>query len=225
VPSVLMRYLKAQGIILLCGGLVGPIFLIVYFALGPMARPALNWMYWVGLLVTAADVLIALGMTNGTAVSSARHERLKREGVLVAARVAGIADTAWFVNGRQMIKVNLRLEVPGFAPFDAQETMAASPARMQILNGHTLVALVQPGTQEYEIDWEASAVVAGAVPAQFTLDEDGKTYDLTGQVGPLMEILSTLHLNGIALSPTIDIRSDPAVRSQVMDIVRRSAVG
>ncbi len=222
---MLMRYLKAQGIVLLCGGLVGPIFLIVYFVLGPMARPALNWMYWVGLLVTAAGVLIALGITNGTAVSSARHERLKREGVLVAARVAGIADTSWFVNGRQMIKVNLRIEVPGFAPFDAQETMAASPARMQILNAHTLVALVQPGTQEYEIDWEASAVVAGAVPAQFTLDEDGKTYDLTGQVGPLMEILSTLHLNGIALSPTIDIRSDPAVRSQVMDIVRRSAVG
>lgn len=222
---MLMRYLKAQGIVLLCGGLVGPIFLIVYFALGPMARPALNWMYWVGLLVTAADVLIALGMTNGTAVSSARHERLKREGVLVAARVLGIADTSWFVNGRQMIKVTLRFEVPGFASFDAQETMAASPARMRILNAHTLVALVQPGTQEYEIDWEASAVVAGAVPAQFTLDEDGRTYDLTGQVGPLMEILSTLHLNGIALSPTIDIRSDPAVRRQVMDIVRRSDVG
>ena len=222
---MLMRYLKAQGIVLLCGGLVGPIFLIVYFVLGPMARPALNWMYWVGLLVTAAGVLIALGITNGTAVSSARHERLKREGVLVAARVAGIADTSWFVNGRQMIKVNLHIEVPGFAPFDAQETMAASPPRMRILNAHPLVALVQPGTQEYEIDWEASAVVAGAVPAQFTLDEDGRTYDLTGQVGPLMEILSTLHLNGIALSPTIDIRSDPAVRRQVMDIVRRSDVG
>ena len=220
-----MRYLRAQGIVLLCGGLVGPIFLIVYFVLGPMARPALNWMYWVGLLVTAIAVLLALGMTNGIAASSARRQRLRREGVLVAARVTGIADTSWFVNGRQMIKVNLRIEVPGFEPFDAQETVAASPARMQILNGHTLVALVQPGAQEYEIDWDASAVIAGAVPAQFTLDEDGKTYDLTGQVGPLMQILSTLHLNGIALSPTIDIRSNPAVRRQVMDIVRRSDVG
>lgn len=220
-----MRYLKAQGIVLLCGGLVGPIFLIVYFVLGPMARPALNWMYWVGLLVTAIAVLLALGMTNGIAASSARRQRLRREGILAAARVTGIADTSWSVNGRQMIKVTLRIEVPGFEPFDAQETMAASPARMQILNAHTLVALVQPGTQEYEIDWDASAVIAGAVPAQFTLDEDGKTYDLTGQVGPLMQILSTLHLNGIALSPTIDIRSNPAVRRQVMDIVRRSGVG
>lgn len=220
-----MRYLKAQAIVLLCGGLVGPIFLIVYFALGPMARPALNWMYWVGLLVTAIAVLVALGITNGSAVSSARRQRLRREGVLVAARVTGISDTSWFVNGRQMIKVNLRIEVPGSEPFEARETMAASPARMQILNGRTLVALVQPGTQEYEIDWDASAVIAGAVPAQFTLDEDGKTYDLTGQVGPLMQILSTLHLNGIALSPTIDIRSNPGVRRQVMDIVRRSDVG
>ena len=54
-------------------------------------------------------------------------------------------------------------EQPGF---DAQETMASSPTRMQILNGHQLVALVEPGTQKYEIDWNASALIAGAVPAQ-----------------------------------------------------------
>ena len=27
------------------------------------------------------------------------------------------------------------------------------------------------------------------MPAQFTVDEDNKTYDLSGQAGPLMEIL------------------------------------
>ncbi len=56
---------------LLCGGLVGPIFLTVYFVLGPMARPALNWMYWVGLLVTAADVLVALSLARPDGESSA----------------------------------------------------------------------------------------------------------------------------------------------------------
>ncbi len=67
---MLERYLKAQAVVLLCGGLVGPIFLIVYFVLGPMARPELNWMYWVGLLVTAADVLVALSLANGDSRSS-----------------------------------------------------------------------------------------------------------------------------------------------------------
>ena len=58
---MLLRYLKAQGFVLLCGGLVGPIFLGVYFALGQDGL--LKWMFWVGLLVTAADVLIALALT------------------------------------------------------------------------------------------------------------------------------------------------------------------
>lgn len=216
------RYLKAQLVVLLCGGLVGPIFLAVYFALGPMARPELNWMFWTGLVVTALDVLIALGQANLGTRADAAHEQLIRQGVLVPARITGIADTSWFVNDQQMIKVMLHLDVPGSPGFDVQETMAASPTRMQILNARKLVALVEPGTGKYEIDWNASALIAGLVPAQFTLDEDGRTYDLTGQSGPLTQILQVLHLNGVPLTGTIDIRSNPTVRHQVMDIVRRA---
>lgn len=214
------RYLKAQLMVLLCGGLVGPIFLAVYFALGPMARPSINWMFWVGLFVTAADVLAALALTNMGARSAAQHDQLSREGALVAARITGISDTSWFVNDQQMIKVGLHFDVPGSPGFDAQETMAASPTRMQILNAHKLVALVQPGTQNYEIDWNASALIAGVVPAVFTLDEDNATVDLTGRAGPLMDIMAVLHANHIPMSGNVDTRSNPVVRQQIMDIVR-----
>ena len=217
-----MRYLKAQGMVLLCGGLVGPIFLAVYFALGPMARPYLNWMFWVGLFITAVDVLAALALTNYGAKSAAKHDELTRQGILTVARTTGMSDTAWFVNDQQMIKVNLHVDIPGQPGFDVQETMASSPIRMQILNAHTLVALVEPGTRNYEIDWDASALIAGVAPAQFTLDEDHRTYDLTGQAGPLMQILQLLHANGIPLSGTVDTRSNPVVRQQVVEIVRRA---
>jgi hypothetical protein len=217
------RYLKAQLMILLCGGLVGPIFLAVYFALGTMARPYLNWMFWVGLFITAVDVLAALALTSFGAKSAARHDELTRGGVLVLARTTGISDTAWFVNDQQMIKVGLHLDVPNGPGFDVQDTMAASPVRMQILNARALVALVEPGTRNYEIDWDASALIAGVVPAQFTTDEDGRTYDLTGQAGELMEILQVLHANGIPLHGDVDLRAHPAVREQVMTIVRRAA--
>ena len=213
------RYLKAQGMVLLFGGLVGPIFLVVYFALGPMARPYLNWMFWSGLFITAVDVLAALALTNAGAKAAARHDELTRQGILVPARITGMSDTAWFVNDQQMIKVNLHVDVPGQPGFDVQETMASSPTRMRILNAHTLVALVEPGTQNYEIDWDASALVSGVIPAQFTIDEDHRTYDLTGQAGPLMQILQVLHANRIPVSGAIDIRSNPAVRGQVMEIV------
>lgn len=219
---MLARYLKAQGVVLLCGGLVGPIFLIVYFSLGSFARPYIGWMFWVGLLITAGDVLVALWLANNSAKSAVRHEELSQRGVLVLAQITGISDTSWFVNDQQMIKVNLHFEVPGQPGFDTQETMASSPTRMQILNAHHLVALVEPGTQKYEIDWNASALIAGVVPAQFTLDEDHKTYDLRGQAGPLMEILQILRANGIPLSGNIDIRSNPIARQQVMAVVRRA---
>jgi len=222
---MLGRYIKAQLTVLLFGGLVGPIFLIVYFALGPFARPYIGWMFWVGLLITAGDVLAALWLTNAGIKSSARHEELNQRGVLVLAQITGISDTNWFVNDQQMIKVNLHFEVPGYQGFDSQETLASSPTRMQILNAHKLVALVEPGTQKYEIDWNASALIAGVVPAQFTVAEDNRTYDLRGQAGPLMEIMQILRANGVPMNGTIDIRSNPAVRQQVMAVVRRAGAG
>ena len=219
---MLARYLKAQGMVLLCGGLVGPIFLIVYFALGPFARPYIGWMFWVGTADHRRPMCWSpCGWPQRRQVRG-RHEELSQRGILVLAQITGISDTSWFVNEQQMIKVNLHFEVPGQPGFDTQETMASSPTRMQILNAHHLVALVEPGTKKYEIDWNASALVAGVVPAQFSLAEDNKTYDLRGQAGPLMEILQILKANSIPMNGTIDIRSNPVVRQQVMEIVRRA---
>ena len=67
---MLWRYIKAQLMVLLCGGLVGPIFLAVYFATGQDS--ILKWMFYVGLLITAADVLIALALANFGAKSAAK---------------------------------------------------------------------------------------------------------------------------------------------------------
>jgi hypothetical protein len=57
-------------------GIVGPIFLIGYFAAQP--DPTLKWMYWWGLFITAADVLIALGLTSSLTDSEAKL-RQKRQ--------------------------------------------------------------------------------------------------------------------------------------------------
>jgi hypothetical protein len=59
--STFLRYLRVQAFVFVCG-IVGPIFLAVYFASQP--DPTLKWMYWVGLFITAIDVLIALALTN-----------------------------------------------------------------------------------------------------------------------------------------------------------------
>ena len=92
-----------------------------------------------------------------------------------------------------------------------------------MITNRKLVALVDPATNEYQIDWERSALVGGVMPATFTLAEDNKTYDLSGQAGPLMEILQILKANGIGMNNMIDLRSNPAARAQVQAVVRRAA--
>ena len=61
--STFRRYLAIQGMTFVVG-IVGPIFLIIFFAVQP--DPTVKWMYWAGLFITTADVLIALAITESS---------------------------------------------------------------------------------------------------------------------------------------------------------------
>jgi hypothetical protein len=62
--STFWRYVRIQAMVFVFG-IVGPIFLIIYFAAQP--DPTLKWMYFVGLVLTAVEVLIALELTRSSA--------------------------------------------------------------------------------------------------------------------------------------------------------------
>jgi hypothetical protein len=218
---VLARYLKTQLLVLLCGGLVGPIFLVVYFTLG--LGSLLQWMFYVGLLITVADVLIALALTNYGAKSAAKSAELEQHGVLALAQITGLTETGTRINEQPVVKVNLHISGSGFLPFDGQDRVIASVTRLGNLTARKLVVLVNPTTQEYQIDWERSALVNGLVPAQFTVAEDNRTYDLSGQAGPLMEILQILKANNVPVNRMVDIRSNAGLRQQIQAVVRRVA--
>jgi len=218
---LLGRYIKSQIWVLICGGLVGPIFLAVYFATGQSSL--MRWMFWVGLLITAADVLIALGLANFGAKSEAKTQALEQSGVLALAQVVGIQETGTRINEQPLVKLDLQISGPGITPFATQDRVIASITRLPMITSRKLVALVDPTTNEYQIDWERSALVGGMMPANFTIAEDNRTYDLSGQAGPLMEILQILKANGIGLNNMIDLRSNPAARQQVQAVVRRAA--
>lgn len=215
------RYIKAQLMVLLCGGLVGPIFLAVYFATGQ--EPILKWMFYVGLLITALDVLIALALANFGAKSDAKTAALEQSGVLALAQITGMGETGTRINDQPVVKLQLHIEGPGIAPFDAQDRVIASVTRLGNLTNRKLVVLVDPTSQEFQIDWERSALINGLVPATFTIAEDNRTYDLSGQTGALMEILQILKANGIGMNNMIDLRANPAARQQVQAVVRRAA--
>jgi hypothetical protein len=218
---MLWRYVKAQLMVLLCGGLVGPIFLAIFFATGQ--DPLMKWMFWTGLLVTAIDVLVALALASYGAKRAAKTEMLESSGVVALAQIMGIHETNTRINEQPLVKLDLRIEGPGLTPFTAQDSVVASISRLPMITGRKLVVLVDPATNTFQIDWNRSGLINGLVPAQFTLAEDNRTYDLSGQVGPLMEIMQILKANGVPMNGMIDIRSNPAVRQQVMSVVRRAA--
>ncbi|WIM87531.1 SHOCT domain-containing protein [Candidatus Mycobacterium wuenschmannii] len=229
---MLARYLKAQLIVLVCGGLVGPIFLITYFALpnllgsfgseaDSIVEQSTSWLLWVGLFITITDVLVALWLANRGAQSSAKMAALQQTGVLATAQIQGLAETGMRINDHPVVKLDLRITGPG-VDFTDQKRVTVDFAKQAIVTSRKLVALVDPTTREYEIDWQASALIAGVVPAQITVSEDNKTYDLSGQAGPLMEILQIYKANNLPFGGTVDIRNYPAVRQQVVAVVRRA---
>ena len=110
--STFWRYVKVQAFVLLCG-IVGPIFLAIYFATG--ADPMMRWMFWAGLGITALDVLIALGITSMGAKSAAKTAELEQTGVLALAQVVGIHETGTRINEQPLVKLDLQISGPGLA--------------------------------------------------------------------------------------------------------------
>jgi hypothetical protein len=234
---MLTRYLKSLFFVMLCGGMVGPIFLATYFALPSLfgstsydtgvdatvaTQQSIQWMLWVGLLITVAALLVALWLANRGAKSSAKSAALRQTGVLTMAQITGLGETGMRINDRPVVKLDLHIAGPGFE-FDTQKRVTVDITKQAIVTARKLVVLVDPNTRDYEIDWQASGLICGVVPAQFKSTEDNQTYDLSGQAGPLMEILQIYKASNLPFGGTVDTRNYPVVRQQVMAVVRRAA--
>jgi hypothetical protein len=228
----LWRYLIGVAAVFLCGGLAGPIFLAIYFldrAAGD-DQDDLAWMLWWGGAITVGSVLLGVvaGHFIGKGVakiehSQQRHAQLQQRGVLALAQVTGWTETGLSINDRPVVRVNLRIERPGLAPFDTEARVTVGVTAMPILAARRVVVLMDPVTHACEIDLQASALASGVMPMQLAVAEDNRTYDITGQAGPVMEILQVLRANGIPFGGSFDLRSNPVVREQVVEILRRNA--
>jgi hypothetical protein len=230
---MLARYIKAQIVVLLCGGVLGPIWIVSYFLLpnlfgsfgsgvSSMWQSNTSWMLWAGLLITIADVLVALWLANRNARSSTKSAALHQTGVLTTAQIQGLQETGMRINERPVVNLDLHIAGPGFE-FDSRKRVTVDISKQAIVTARKLVVLVDPNTHDYEIEWQASALIAGVVPAQFAIAEDHKTYDLSGQAGPLMEIMQIYKANNLPFGGSVDLRSYPGVRQQVLAVVRRAA--
>lgn len=211
-------FLRTLAFVMLCG-IVGPIFLVLYFVIGDRS---LQWMFWTGAAITVLNVLIAFAIAYGADNRREKIARMMATGRMALADLTSVEQTTVEINGQPLVKLGLRIHGDGVPTFDAQIRKTVPIVAQGLLHRRVLAVLVDPATREFEIDWQASALVAGSVPAQFSSAEDGRTYDLSGQPGPLIAILEVLRRHGIATDGTVDLRNgDPYLRQEVMGIVRQ----
>ena len=143
------RYLKAQLWVLLCGGLAGPVYLIVYYKFtSPDDRPLVGWVYWAGWAITVADVLIALLLTSYRTRSAAKSAAMELDGVLALAQITGRAETGMSINDQPVAGPLLEIlqllqdnNVPLNGPLDLR---SADPALRQQVNDVVRRAAAQP---------------------------------------------------------------------------------
>ncbi|MDL9937878.1 SHOCT domain-containing protein [Gordonia sp. ABSL1-1] len=228
IPRGVWRFLGTFLFVMVCG-IVGPIFLVMYFVID---EPDTGWLLWTGLLVTGIDVVLGVLLGWGAARGGggvgllsgggdgARHRGVWRAAV---ADVLSISQTSIEINDQPLMKLGLRIHGDGIDTFDTETRTVVPVFQQALLHSRRLAVLVDPTSQKFDIDWQATALLAGSVPARFTSSEDGRDYDLTGQVEPLTKILAILNDHDVDISGTIDLRANPVARDAVMEVVREYA--
>lgn len=219
--NVVARFLKILAFSLLCG-IVGPIFIVMYYVID---EPATSWMLYSGVGITIGIVVLAFVLTLLFTKNEEARKLLEANGILALADVMAANETGMTVNDQPVIKLTLQVHGDGIGPFRAETRARVSVLQVPTLSRGKLVVLVAPGTEQFQIDWQRSALLNGQVPAKFTSSSQGREYDLTGRAGPLFEIMKVLKANGIGSDGVIDIRSNPVARQQIDAILRKTEAG
>lgn len=206
-------FAKMLGYCLICG-VVGPAFLVLYAILDTRQ----SWMLWLGVLITVGVVILAFCITLATSRTQRLMEVLSAHGTPAIGRIVGMRETGTEINGRRVVFFDLRVAGPRVPEFSTTlKTPLPTTAMGAVAKG--MLGLFVGDDRKVTIDWKATGLYTGQMPAQFHSTAHDHTVDLTGQADYLLRIVDVLRRHGIALGPTLDIRSDPEVRTEVQAIV------
>ncbi len=172
VPGALTAFLRTFAFVMLCG-IVGPIFVVGYFLID---APDTEWMLWTGLAVTILDVTVAAAISWVAYRSRVTSARLHATGRMAVADITAIEPTNVEINDQPLMKLGLHIRGGGVVPFDDEKRMVVPVLQQPMLHRRMLAVIVDPETNEYEIDWQATALLTGSVPARFTSSQDERTY-------------------------------------------------
>jgi len=206
-PSFIVNFVKTLAFMLVCG-IVGPIFLVIYFASG--SSDLIGWMLWTGLGVTLLDVLIAFLIAVGRTNGQRKTFRLQQVGRRGVAEIVSIGQTGVRINDQPLLELHVRISGADIAPFEAQTKSVIPDFRLPLLYAGPTPVLVDPETQEWEFDWDA------ARPATFSPGVPG----MVGMPGVPMQPMAAA-----AAPPAPDQRPVEDRLAELDSLLQRDLIG
>ncbi|MEV5000195.1 hypothetical protein [Nocardioides sp. LML1-1-1.1] len=161
-PRSFLRNLVPTLAFMLVCGVVGPIFLVMGLVVD---EPDTGWLLPTGIAITALDVVIAVLVARGRTRMQQRMHRLRVRGRRARARVLSFEQTNVRINDQPVLVLRLRIEGADITPFEVQSRTVVSDVHIPLLHAGELPVLIDPETEEWEIDWASARPVAPVVTA------------------------------------------------------------
>jgi len=158
-PRSFLRNLVPTLLFMLLCGIVGPIFLVMGLVV-PEDEPDTGWLLPTGIGITVLDVVIALAIANGRTAKQQKMYALRTRGRRVRGRVLSFEQTGVRVNDQPMIIIRLMIEGGDITPFEAQARCVVPEIHIPLLHAGELPILIDPETDEWEIDWDSAQPVS-----------------------------------------------------------------
>ncbi|NYI44583.1 hypothetical protein BJ993_001663 [Nocardioides aromaticivorans] len=158
-PRSFVRNLVPTLLFMLLCGIVGPIFLVMGLVV-PEDEPGSGWLLPTGIGITVLDVVIALAIANRRTHSQQRMYQLRTRGRRARGRVLSFEQTGVRINDQPMLVIRLMIEGGDITPFEAQVRSVVPDIHIPLLHAGELPILIDPETDEWEIDWDAAKPVA-----------------------------------------------------------------
>lgn len=150
--SFLRNFIPTLLFVLLCG-IVGPIFFVMGLVV-PEDEPGTGWLLPVGVAITVLDVMIAFAIANNRTAKQKRLHQLRTRGRRARGRVLSFEQTGVRVNDQPMLVIRLMIEGGDITPFEAQVRSVVPEIHIPLLHAGELPILIDPETDEWEIDWD-----------------------------------------------------------------------
>ncbi|MCX6398910.1 MAG: hypothetical protein NTX33_03125 [Propionibacteriales bacterium] len=162
-PPSLLRSVIRSTLFVLVAGIVGPAFIVIGLSLGD--EPGAEWMVPTGIGITVVDLLVGFLIGRHRHDAALRLHRLRQNGQPALAQVLSFDQTGVRINDQPVLLLQMRIHGEDIEPYEVQAREVVPEVRIPLLYAGELPVLVDPETNEWEIDWASAKTVAPTAPA------------------------------------------------------------